>query len=162
MILRDIKQKDKTLLCELDRRPEVENFIGTVQGLLKIKEGRVKVIETDDGILAGVVAVFKSDAMDGRDQELLCALLKNHEGSGLATEACRAMLDEVFDDPSVHRVIGCIDLSNQDSLGLIKRLGGTFLQDRDVPVCYCKKDVCCCKKYIYTFKRVSRQQDGWQ
>ena len=128
MILRDMKREDEGLLKALNQRPETDQFIGSLDGLYN--ESRAKVIETDEGISAGVVAVIKSQAMDGSDQELLCALLAKHEGRGLATEACRAMLNEVLDDPSVNRVIGCVDRANKSSLALIKRLDGTFLQQR--------------------------------
>ena len=128
MILKDMKQEDEGLLKALNQRPETDKFIGSLDGLHK--QSRAKVIETDEGISAGVVAIIKSRAIDGSDQELLCALLEKHEGQGLATEACRAMLNEVLDDPSVNRVIGCVDRENKSSLSLINRLDGTFLQPR--------------------------------
>ena len=90
----------------------------------------MKVIETNDGVSAGIVAVLKSQALGGEDHELLCALLPDHEGYGLATKACRLMLNEVSYDPSVHRVIGCVHRENTSSLALINRLGGTFWTKR--------------------------------
>ena len=126
MMLRDLAKKDESLLEALDRRPEVIRFIGPVRGIGK--EPRVKVIETNDGVSAGVVAVLNSQATGERDHELLCALLPDHERHGLATKACRLMLYEVSHDPSVHRVIGCVHRENTSSLALINRLGGTFLQ----------------------------------
>lgn len=126
MILRERTEKDESLLADLDQRQEVRKFIGG--GLTKPhKKAIEKVIEKDSGVFAGIVAVFKSEALPG-DHELLCALLPDHEGHGLATKACRLMIDKVSHDLSVHRVIGCVHRDNTSSLALIKRLGGTFLQ----------------------------------
>jgi len=88
------------------------------------------VIETNKGTPAGVVAIIKSHAMDGSDLEILCAVFSQHEGQGLATQACYNMLSEVLNDPSVSRLIGCVDRENASSLALIRRLGGTFLKKR--------------------------------
>lgn len=125
-MLRDLAKKDESLLEALNRRPEVIRFMWGVRGIGT--KSRVKVIETNDGVSAGIVAVLKSQALGGEDHELLCALLPDHEGHGLATKACRLMLNEVSHDPSVHRVIGCVYRENTSSLALINRLGGTFLQ----------------------------------
>ena len=77
------------------------------------------------------MAISKSYALDGKDHELICALLPDHEGHGLATEACSSVLNKISHDPSVHRVIGCVHRKNTSSLALINRLGGTFLQHRE-------------------------------
>jgi len=134
MILRERTEKDESLLEDLDQRQEVREFIGG--GLTKPREKLSekllceKVIETDGGVFAGIVAVFKSEALPGY-HELLCALLPDHEGHGLATKACRLMIDKVSYDLSVHRVIGCVDRENTSSLALINRLGGIFLKPRE-------------------------------
>jgi RimJ/RimL family protein N-acetyltransferase len=128
MILRDMKKEDEGLLNALNQRNEITKFIGPLVGLYK--EPRAKVIETNKGTPAGIVAIIKSYAMDGKDLEILCALFSKHEGQGLATQACHKMLSEVLNDPSVIRLIGCVDRENTSSLALIKRLGGTFLQKR--------------------------------
>ena len=124
MILRNMKKEDEVLLKALNQRPETQRFIGSLENLYD--EPHAKVIEKDSGISAGIVAVTKSQAMDGTDYELICALLVENEGQGIATEACREMLKMVFADMSLNRVIGCIDIENTSSLALIKRLGGTF------------------------------------
>ena len=129
MRLRNLVPEDESLLKDLEQRPETAQFIGSLRNLHN--EQHVKVIETNGRLCAGIVAVIKSVAMDGKDHELLCVLLADHERKGLATRACREMLNEVLDDPSVHRVIGCVDRENKSSRALIERLDGTFLQQRE-------------------------------
>jgi RimJ/RimL family protein N-acetyltransferase len=124
-----MKKEDEGLLKALNQRPETLRFIGSLENLYD--EPHAKVIEKDNGISAGIVAVIKSQAMDGTDYELLCALLMEYEGQGIATKACREMLKMFFSNMPLNRVIGCIDRANTSSLALIKRLGGTFLQKRD-------------------------------
>ena len=128
MRLRNLVPEDESLLKDLEQRQETA--IGSLRTLQN--KQHVKVIETNGRLCAGVVAVVKSAAMDGEDHELLCVLLADHERKGLATRACREMLNEVLDDPSVHRVIGCVDRENKSSRALIERLDGTFLQQREV------------------------------
>ena len=133
-MLRDITKKDESLIEDLNRCQKVKRFIiGGLRDIGTKPSEKVieKVIETDDGVSAGIVAILKSQALCGEDHELLCALLPDHEGHGLATEACRLMLNEISHDPSVHRVIGCVHRENASSLALINRLGGTFLQHRE-------------------------------
>lgn len=89
MKLRDMKKEDEGLLSALNRRHAITKYIGPLVGLYK--EQRAKVIETNKGAPAGIVAIIKSQAMDGSDLEILCALFSKHEGQGLATQACHAM-----------------------------------------------------------------------
>jgi RimJ/RimL family protein N-acetyltransferase len=45
------------------------------------------------------------------------------QGRGLATEACRAMIDWLFAGFAIARVVATIDTRNQRSLALLERLG---------------------------------------
>ncbi len=95
MRLRNLVPEDESLLKDLEQRQETA--IGSLRTLHN--KQHVKVIETNGRLCAGVVAVVKSAAMDGEDHELLCVLLADHERKGLATRACREMLNEVLNDP---------------------------------------------------------------
>ena len=121
-------KEDENLLVSLSLRPEVTKYIGPLSGIYK--ETCVKVIETTEGLPIGLVAIISSQAMDGSDHELICAILEDYERKDHATNACRLILEEVLNDSSMKRVIGCVDRKNASSLALIKKLGGEFLQQR--------------------------------
>lgn len=46
-----------------------------------------------------------------------------HWGQGYATEACRRVIDALFDDYAAERVIGEVDTRNAASIRLLERLG---------------------------------------
>jgi RimJ/RimL family protein N-acetyltransferase len=54
-------------------------------------------------------------------------LLPAHWGRGLATEACRAILDFGFTDLRLERIIGLVDPANAASVRVLAKLGLTFV-----------------------------------
>ena len=79
-----------------------------------------------------IVAVIESLGLEGKDHELICAMLKDFERCGYAKKACIKLLKNIHDDPSIRRVIGCVDRANTPSIALTKSLGGKFLQPRGI------------------------------
>ncbi len=60
---------------------------------------------------------------DAAHAEIGVTIAPSHQRRGLATEAVRALLSHLFDDLSVHRVIGSVDPDNTGSRALLEKLG---------------------------------------
>ena len=58
-----------------------------------------------------------------RQAEIGITLAPEHHGRGLATEALRAVLGELFERRGMHRVFGSVDPDNAASIALLERIG---------------------------------------
>lgn len=69
---------------------------------------------------------------DGRQATLGYSLARRWQGRGYATEGARRLLDFVFGELGLHRVVATVDTRNLASVALLERLGlrreGHFLQ----------------------------------
>ena len=74
-----------------------------------------------DGMLLGDVAVHVID--QGRQAELGMTFARAAQGSGYAQEAVRAIVELLFTDMGLHRVIATIDARNDPARRLLERLG---------------------------------------
>lgn len=98
---------------------------------------QIAVERKDTGELAGD-CYFQLDRAEPRQGELGYTLARAHQGRGFATEAVSCLLDHVFGEFHLHRVVALTDCDNRASIALLERLGfrreGHFLQsywDRD-------------------------------
>jgi RimJ/RimL family protein N-acetyltransferase len=62
-------------------------------------------------------------AEDPRQAEVAFTLAPRHQGHGYATEAVRCLLDYLFEELDLHRVIGICDARNERSARLLERIG---------------------------------------
>ena len=60
---------------------------------------------------------------EGAQAEIGFTIAPSHQRRGLATEAVRALLAHLFDDLSVHRVMGSVDPDNAGSRALLEKVG---------------------------------------
>ena len=75
----------------------------------------------EDGVLIGDCAFHLSD--DGRQAEIAFTLAPAFQGQGYAAEAVKRLLEALFSDPQLHRVIANVDPANTGSVNLLTRLG---------------------------------------
>ena len=76
-----------------------------------------------NGAFAGYAGLFPAKLANHGGLELGAAVWPRHWRTGLATEACRAVIDDAFTRLGLERVLACTDAPNFRSLGLITRLG---------------------------------------
>jgi len=84
----------------------------------------------DEGLLIGHVAL---KMLDQQQAEIGFTFARAHQGKGLAFEATCLVLDYLFTELDLHRVIAIADCENERSVALLKRLGmrqeGHFMQN---------------------------------
>jgi len=76
-----------------------------------------------DGAFAGSVGLFPAKLANLGGLELGAAVFPRYWRSGLAAEACRAILDHAFSRVGLGRVLACADAPNFRSVALIASLG---------------------------------------
>lgn len=81
-------------------------------------------IETDDGQLAGQVAITKGIAFP--EPELGWFLFDGFEGRGIATRAATALRDWTFANADLPALVSYIAPQNAASIALAERLGATL------------------------------------
>ena len=84
----------------------------------------------DEGLLIGQVAL---KMQDHQQAEIGFTFARAYHGKGLAFEATGKILDYLFTELGLHRVIAIADCENERSVALLKRLGmrqeGHFIQN---------------------------------
>lgn len=84
----------------------------------------------DEGLLIGHVAL---KMQDHQQAEIGFTFARAYHGKGLAFEATGKILDYLFTELGLHRVIAIADCENERSVALLKRLGmrqeGHFIQN---------------------------------
>ena len=126
MELRPLTQSDDELLSSLEQQEDVWEFIGTLplpdeehpHHLFAIVEGQASV---------GVAGLVRSQALEGNDFELLCALRSEAQGQGFAKQACKLLMAWGFDTAELERIIACIDDWNDGARSIATTLGMTAL-----------------------------------
>jgi RimJ/RimL family protein N-acetyltransferase len=85
----------------------------------------------DTGALVGHIAL--KTQKDNRQAEIGFTLAREYHGKGLAFEAASRVLDYLFINLEMHRVIAIADCENHRSVALLNRLGmrqeGRFIQN---------------------------------
>ena len=126
--LRPANQSDESFLVELRRRPEVLEFIGAMRAPETDTDRIFTILESNERV--GVVGIVQSQALDGTDVALLCALTQSAEGGGRAEEACRAVIAWARSIGLWNRLLACVDDQNTRSRTLTRKLGFTWLTRR--------------------------------
>ena len=125
--LRPLNESDDELLRSLEQQQEdVWEFIGTLptpdagraHHLFAGMEGEASV---------GIAGLVSTQALDGRDYELLCAMRSEAQLHGFAKQACRLVLAWSFETAKLERVIACIDDSNESARAIAATLGMSAL-----------------------------------
>src|ERR1019366_9281207 len=70
----------------------------------------------------GVVGIVRSQAFEGRDVELICAVVQARRGQRIAQEAC-AMLLRDYSAPGDARLLACVARGNDAGLRLAEHVG---------------------------------------
>jgi len=85
----------------------------------------------ETGALVGHIALKTLE--DHRQAEIGFTLAREYHGKGLAFEAASRVLDYVFTNLEMHRVVAIADCENKRSVALLNRLGmrreGHFIQN---------------------------------
>jgi len=127
LVLRPTDPTYTDFIARLQAREGVDQFLGRL-GARDERDVLFTVVR--EGVKVGQVGLVKSDALDGEDFELVCALLPEAEGCGIATEACAALTDWAFTAKPWPRIIACINNHNKPALELARRLELAHLQAR--------------------------------
>ncbi|MGH7671798.1 MAG: GNAT family N-acetyltransferase [Gemmatimonadales bacterium] len=122
MELRPLDESHADLLSSLQQQDDVWEFIGS---LPLPQEGDphhlFAVMEEQDNV--GFAGLVWSQALDGNDFELLCAMRSDVQLRGLAKKACSLVLAWAFDTAKLDRVIACIDDANEAARAIATKLG---------------------------------------
>ncbi len=118
LVLRSTDETDAEFIARLESRAEVGEYIG---GLSARKLDSHYFTVLFGGTRVGQVALV-SELPPSEDYAIVCALLSEAEGCGLATEACDRVFQWAFEDLSLSRVLAHVDDSNTQSEKLIRRL----------------------------------------
>jgi RimJ/RimL family protein N-acetyltransferase len=116
-------------------REEALRFLSEQTGLEPLTPGRwfqIAVALKETRALVGDCAVKVSEE-DTRLAEIGFTFAREHQGKGHATEAVRRLLDFLFREAGLHRVIAITDCENKPAAALLERTGlrreGHFLQN---------------------------------
>lgn len=102
-----------------DARKEIER----VRGWVKEQSVAHWVIQAhDDPGMLGHVTLFHLDRLNRR-AELGFFVTRERWGQGIATEACRAVVQHAFTEMELHRLEADVDPDNAPSLALLQKLG---------------------------------------
>ncbi|HUL04648.1 MAG TPA: GNAT family N-acetyltransferase [Gemmatimonadales bacterium] len=121
--LRPLDDSHYELLRSLDEQDDVWESVGPLpfpgdetagDHLFALVEGEVPI---------GVGGLVRSQALEGRDFEVLCALRSEAQLRGLATQACQRIIAWAFDTAKLDRVIACIDDQNDGARTIAAKLG---------------------------------------
>lgn len=82
----------------------------------------IALVVEHDGVVVGDVAAWACDATGCR-AEIGWVFDPRHAGKGYATEAVRALIDLVFGQPDLHRIVARMDARNTASARLCERVG---------------------------------------
>jgi RimJ/RimL family protein N-acetyltransferase len=122
MELLPLNASHEPLLRVLQQQDDVWEFVGTLpepqEGdtprLFAVMEGQVPI---------GIGGLIKSQALEGKDFEVLCALRSEAQRRGLAKRACELILTWAFGTAGVERVIACIDDHNEGARTIATKIG---------------------------------------
>ncbi len=120
MELRPLDASHDALLRSLQEQDDVWEFVGPLpdpeetQRLFAVVEGEVAV---------GIGGLVRSQALEGNDLEVLCAMRSEAQRRGLAKGACQLILAWAFDTAKLDRVLACIDDDNEGARSIATKIG---------------------------------------
>ena len=121
MHLRPIDESDDELLASLQEQEDVWQFIGGLPLLPDDAHRLFAVIEGEASV--GIAGLVQSEALDGRDFELICAMREEAQLHGFAKQACALVLEWAFNTAKVERIIASIDDANEAAQSIATKLG---------------------------------------
>jgi RimJ/RimL family protein N-acetyltransferase len=139
LVLRRFAENDLPALIAYRRDPEVARFQSWsaldepaarafLAALEKNEPGRrgewfqfAIALRSTDQLIGDCALHVKSD--DPQQAEIGYTLARAHQGQGYAQEAIKVLLDYVFRQLQIHRVMAQVDVRNQPSVILLERLG---------------------------------------
>jgi len=120
--LRPLDASHDALLRSLQEQDDVWEFVGSLPDREEGDAHRLfAVIEGE--VAVGIGGLVRSQALDGNDLEVLCAMRSDAQRRGLAKHACQLILAWAFDTAKVERVIACIDDDNEGARSIATKLG---------------------------------------
>lgn len=143
LLLREFDEGDVEAFHVLGSDPEIIRYTadpgGGLKGLEHAREilrshpmtdyrkhgfGRWACVHKANAEVIGFVGLKHLDELD--EVDIGYRLLPSYWGEGLATEACRAVLDYGFARLQLERIIGLVDPRNVASVNVLEKLGMTF------------------------------------
>lgn len=106
-----------------------------VEGALRLYDefgyGPYCVVQKSDGERIGICGLFRRDVLE--DPDIGFALLPPFCGSGLASEAARAVVTHARDDLGIETLTAIVSPENGASIALIEKLGLSFERGITMP-----------------------------
>ncbi|MCH9631713.1 MAG: Acetyltransferase [Chlamydiae bacterium] len=146
LIVRPYDENDFECIAKLLGDPRVMKFSnkGPVEGdevkayiqkffikPLEEKLGLWPIVTKDSEEIIGFAGLLNQNIDNETLVELGYRLNPLHWGKGLASQACKAICFYAKEELCIHQLISIIDLKNEASLQLSKRLGFKFLKNLD-------------------------------
>lgn len=122
MELRPLDASHDALLRSLQEQDDVWEFVGPLPDLEEGATHRLFAV-IEGQVAVGIGGLVKSQALDGNDLEVLCAMRSEAQRRGLAKRACQLILAWAFDSAKVERVIACIDDDNEGARSIATKIG---------------------------------------
>jgi RimJ/RimL family protein N-acetyltransferase len=122
MELRPLDASHDALLRSLQEQDDVWEFVGPLPEREEGDAHRLFAV-IENQIAVGIGGLVRSQALDGKDFEVLCAMRSEAQRRGLAKHACQLILAWAFDTANVERVIACIDDDNEGARSIAAKLG---------------------------------------
>jgi RimJ/RimL family protein N-acetyltransferase len=120
--LRPLDASHDALLRSLQEQDDVWEFVGALPDRADGDTHRLFAV-IEDQVAVGIGGLVRSQALDGNDLEVLCAMRSEAQRRGLAKHACELILAWAFDTAKVERVIACIDDDNEGARSIATKLG---------------------------------------
>src|SRR2546428_2913445 len=122
MELLPLNASHDALLRSLQLQDDVWEFVGPLpepeqddkHRLFAVMEGQIPI---------GIGGLIRSQAFDGKDFEVLCALRSEAQRRGLSKRDCQIILTSAFDTAKVDRVIAWIGGNNESASTIAKKNG---------------------------------------
>lgn len=122
MDLRPLDASHDALLRSLQEQDDVWEFVGALPAREEGDADRLFAV-VENQLAVGIGGLVRSQALDGNDFEVLCALSSEAQRQGLAKRACQLVLAWAFDTAKLERVIACIDDDNEGARSIASKLG---------------------------------------
>lgn len=122
MELRPLDLSHYDMLSSLQQQDDVWEFIGSLP-LPQEEDPHHLFAIMDNQVSVGFAGLVRTQALEGKDFELLCAMRADAQLRGLATQACKLVLAWAFETAKLDRVIASIDDANQAAQAIAITLG---------------------------------------
>lgn len=129
-LLRPLRDVEPECLRKLQEDSNVRNYIGDILNPSPEHSIALFGIANSAGEFIGIVGILRSQALEGNDVEIECAILSKYQNQCVATEVCSEVIKWGFREYQWPRIIACVAEDNEPSRKLIQRLGMSELEQR--------------------------------